>query len=205
MWPVCAGEVCEYEREADAKVDDVERVGDEVEDEVVGVSAGRREDDDERDDHVPCETDERRVARPVGGEELGEGNDTVAAECLVETALGEDDAEDVGGGRECDEGRQGARGLFAKHVLEVDGGGDFLAGEELLLGDGSVVGNLDEEVYDGDEAEGERTCKTDGASRVLDLASGIVEVGVAYEAPDSLLQVCVRVVLRQQDEEERTL
>ena len=99
LWPVRAGEVCECGSETDANVDDVERVGDEVEDEVVGVSVGRCEEDDECDDDVPCETDERRVVRPARREELGEGDEAVTAECLVEPALCKDDAEYVGSGR----------------------------------------------------------------------------------------------------------
>lgn len=95
------------EPESDEEVDDRERVGDDVQDEVVGVAGRGREHDDDRDDPVLKETGEGSVEGFAGGEEAGEGEDAFAAEFLDDAALREDDGEDVAEGRERDEDGEG--------------------------------------------------------------------------------------------------
>lgn len=61
------------EAEGDEGVDDGERIGDDVEDEVVGVAGRRSQHDDDGHEPVLEETGERSVEGPVAGEEAGEG------------------------------------------------------------------------------------------------------------------------------------
>ncbi len=159
-----------------------------LEDKVVGVAGRRRDNGDDGDNVVLREAGKRGVEGPVAGPEAGKGQDTLATELLNETALREDDAEDVAKSGEGDKDAHGALGRLAKHVAEERGGDEALGLEDLLLGDAGKVGDVGEHVEDGDAAEGEGRGELEGAGRVLGLGEGVVCVAVADEAPDDVVE-----------------
>lgn len=58
-----------------------------IDDEVVGISGGKGEDDDEADDPVQSQARQRSVEGSVGAPELAKGEDTLTTEFLVNTSL----------------------------------------------------------------------------------------------------------------------
>ena len=106
------------EAEGDEGVDDGERVGDDVEDEVVSITWRRGQHDDDGDEPVLEETGERGVERPVAGEEAGVRQDTFAAELLDDSALREDHRQNVTEGRQSDEDRKCALSSGTHDVAE---------------------------------------------------------------------------------------
>ena len=123
-------------------VDDRERVGDDVEDEVVGVAGGRGEHDDHRDQPVLEETGQRRVAGLVGRPEAGKGEDAFATEFLDETALGEDDTHGVAEGGEGDEDRESSFSTGPKDVAEERRCENTAGRKDFFLGNSGEVGDL---------------------------------------------------------------
>ena len=109
------------EAEGDEGVDDGERVGDDVEDEVVSIARGRGQHDDDGDEPVLEETGERSVEGPVAGEEAGEGQDAFATELLDDSALREDHGQNISESGESDKHGKGTLGLGSHDVAEERG------------------------------------------------------------------------------------
>lgn len=176
------------EATSDEGVDDCKRIRDEVEDEVVGISRRRSENDNDANDPVLKETSERSVERSIASPETGEGQNTLAAEFLDETTLREDNTEDISEGRERDKDGHGALSSWAHDIAEERSSDETLRGDDLSLGDGSEVGNVDEDVDDRDRDDGSRSSDLEGSDRVARLAEGIVGVAVTDKTPDDVVQ-----------------
>jgi len=134
------------------------------------------------------EAGQRGVEGPVARPEAGEGQDAFPAQLLDQAALGEDDAEHVAVGRQGDEDAQGALGGAAKDVAEERGGDEAAGGDDLVLGHGGKVGNVDEHVEHRDDADGQGRGDAQGPDGVARLAQGIVGVAVANVAPDDVVK-----------------
>lgn len=134
------------------------------------------------------EASQRRIKRTVASPEAGEWQDALAAKLLDQTSLRKDDTQDVAKGRERNKDRQSTLGRLAIHVAEKRSSHETLRLEDLLLGDGSKVGNVGEHIQDGNRANGQRRGKLESARRVLGLAKGIVGVAIADVAPNDIVQ-----------------
>lgn len=136
------------------------------------------------------QTSQGSVQGFVAGKESREWQDTLAAEFLNETTLGEDHAENVAVSRQGDEHRE--RTLCGTtHDVAEEGGSDQTATlKNLLLGNSGEVGNVDEHVKnrDGDDTGGRSDLE--GANGVLGLAEGVVGVAVSNVTPDDVVQSC---------------
>jgi hypothetical protein len=154
------------------------------------ISIARRRCQNRDDSHEPMfkQTSQRRVEGLATAPEPGEWQDALTTELLHQTALREDDTQDVTKGGESDEDRQSALGTFAKHVSEKGGSNEALGGENLLLGHTGKVGNVDEHIQDRDGADGEGRSDLECADGVLHLAHGVVGVGVSDVTPDDVVQ-----------------
>lgn len=133
------------------------------------------------------QTSERCVEGLVAGPEAREGQDALTAELLDKTTLGEDDGEDVAKGGKGNEDGEGALGGATKNVAEQGSGDEAARGQDLLLGNGSEVGNVDEHVKNRDGTDGDGSSKLQGADRVLRLAEGVVGVAVTDVGPDDVV------------------
>lgn len=169
-------------------VDNGERVGDKVENEVVSITRRRCEDDNDTDQPMLKETGKRSVERSVAGPEAGKGEDTLTTKLLNETTLRENDTENIAKSRKSDKDGQGTLGSAAKDVAEERGSDETLGSEDLVSGDGGKVGNVDEHVEDRDGDDGNRGGNLESADGVLCLAEGVVGVGVADKTPDDVVQ-----------------
>lgn len=185
---LCAVKVEMDETTSDKGVDDRERVRDEVENEVVGISRRRSQDDNNADDPVLKETSERSVERSVAGPETREGQNTLATELLDKTTLREDDTEDVSESRQSDKDRHGALSSRAHDVAEERSSDETLRGNDLSFGDGSEVSDVDEDVDDRDGDDGSRSSDLEGSHGVASLAEGVVGVAVTDKTPDDVVQ-----------------
>ena len=134
------------------------------------------------------EANQGGVERGIASPEVGEGKDALASNLLYQTALGEDDREDVSERRQRDEDGQGALGLGAEHVPEEGGGENAAGGEDLFAGDGGEVRDVGEHVEDCYGAEGEGCGDLEGAYGVLGLGEGVVGVAVADIGPDDVVE-----------------
>lgn len=170
LLPVGIGtELQVHDTEGDDSVDDGQGVRNGVDDKVVGVTGGQGEDGDETDGPVEAETSEGSTEGLVGSPELGEGEDTLATKLLVDTTLREDDTHDVAKCRESDEDVEGASGAGTIDIVEENGSDERARVDDLLLGRGCKVGNVGEDVEDGNEANRKRSGNADGALGVFDL------------------------------------
>lgn len=159
-----------------------------LENEVVGIAWWGSEDNNDTDQPMLEETSERRIERSVARPESRKGQNTLTAKFLNKSTLGEDDTEDVSKGRQGNkDGERALRGV-AKDVAEERSGDETLGSENLLLGHGGEIGNVDEHVHDGDGADGQGRGNLEGALRVLGLAEGVVGVAVADITPDDVVQ-----------------
>ncbi|KAI6776592.1 hypothetical protein HG530_000537 [Fusarium avenaceum] len=143
-------------------VDNGKRVRDEVEDEVVSITGRRSQDDNDTDNPVLKETGERGVEGSVAGPQTRE--------------------------RQSDKDRHGALSSRAHNVAEQRGGDKTLRSNDLSLGDGSKVGNVDEDVDDRDRDDGSGSSNLEGSHRVAGLAEGVVGVAITDETPDDVVQ-----------------
>lgn len=134
------------------------------------------------------EANQGGVERGIASPEVGEGKDALASNLLDQTALGEDDGEDVAEGREGDEDGQGALGLGAEHVPEEGGGENAARGENLFARDGGEVRDVGKHVEDCYGAEGEGCGDLEGAHGVLGLGQRVVGVAVADVGPDDVVE-----------------
>lgn len=134
------------------------------------------------------EAGERSVERSVASPEAREGQNTLATEFLDETTLREDDTEDVSKGRQSDKDGHGALSSRAHDIAEKRGSDETLRGNDLSLGDGGEVGDVDEDVDDGDRDDGSRGSDLEGSHRVAGFAEGIVGVTVTDKTPDDVVQ-----------------
>lgn len=134
------------------------------------------------------ETSQRSIERAVAGPEAGKGQDTLTTELLHKTTLGEDDAEDVAKSRQGDKDGQGTLGGGTHDVAEQRGSNQTLRGDDLGLGDGGKVGNVDEHVQDRDGDDGDGSGNLESAHRVSGLAQGVVGVAVTDKTPDDVVE-----------------
>lgn len=134
------------------------------------------------------ETGSRRVEGTVARPETGEWKDTLATKFLDETALREDDGEDVAKGGEGDEDGQRALGSATKDVPEQRGSYKSAGGDDLLLGNRGKVSDVDEHVQDRDHTDGERSGDLESAHGVLCLGQGVVGVAVTNVTPDDVVK-----------------
>lgn len=134
------------------------------------------------------ETSERSVKGSVASPETRERQNTLATEFLDETALREDDTKDVSERRESDKDGHGALSSRAHDIAEERSSDKTLRGDDLSLGDGGEVGDVDEDVDDGDRDDGSGSSDLEGSHGVAGFAEGIVGVAVTDKAPDDVVQ-----------------
>lgn len=176
------------ETTSDKSVDNGERVGDEVEDEVVSIARGRSKDDDNANDPVLEETGQRSVERSVASPETGERQNTLATKLLNKATLREDNTQDVAESRKGDKDRHGALGSRTHDVAEERSSDKTLRGNDLGLGNSGEVSDVDEDVNNGDRNDGGRSGDLESAHRVASLAESIVGVAVTDETPNYVVQ-----------------
>lgn len=172
----------------DKRVDDGQRVRNEVEHKVVRVARWGGQNRNRRDEPVLKEAGKRGVEGAVARPEAREGKDSLAPEFLDQPALGEDDAQDVAKRRQCNKDGQGPLGRLSKHVAEERGRHQALRFQHLLFRHGRKVGHVCEHVQDGNGAEGQRGGELERPGRVLGLAEGVVGVAVTDKAPNDVVQ-----------------
>lgn len=134
------------------------------------------------------ETSERSVERSVASPETRERQNTLATEFLDETTLREDDTEDVSERRQSDKDGHGALSSRAHDIAEERSSDETLRGNDLSLGDGGEVGDVDKDVDDGDRDDGSGSSDLEGSHRVAGFAEGVVGVAVTDKTPDDVVQ-----------------
>jgi hypothetical protein len=115
---------------------------DSLEDEIVRISGRWGEHDNDADEPVLEEACQRSVEGLVARPQSRERQDSLAPEFLDQSALGEDDAEDVAKRGQGDEDAEGPLGAVAKDIAEKRGREDATGTEDLVFGDGGKVCNL---------------------------------------------------------------
>lgn len=176
------------ETTSDKGVDNGERVRDEVEDEVVSIARRRSKDDNNTNDPVLEETSQRCVERSVAGPETGEGQNTLATKLLDKATLREDNTQDVAESGKGDKDRHGALSSRTHDVAEERSSDKTLRGNDLGLGNSGEVGDVDEDVNDGDRNDGGGSSNLESAHRVASLAESIIGVAVTDETPNDIVQ-----------------
>lgn len=159
-----------------------------LENKVVSITCGGCEDGDHGDEPVLKQTSQGSVERTVASPQARKGQDTLSAKLLDETALREDDTQDVAKGRQSHKDGESSLGALAKHVTEEGGSNESLGLKNLCLGHTSKVGNVGQHVQNSDTANSQGSGDLEGAGRVLGLAEGVVCVAVANETPNDVVQ-----------------
>lgn len=143
---------------------------------------------DDANQPVLEETGQGGVERSVAGEETRPGQNTLAAELLDQTTLGENDTENIAKGGQGDEDRESTFGSAAHDVTEKGCRHKATTLKYLLSRDSGEVGNIDQHVKDGDGDDTDRGGNLEGTDGVLGLAEGIVGVTVSNVTPDDVVE-----------------
>lgn len=137
-----------------------------LEEEVVCITWRRRQHDNDRHQPMLKQAGRRGIQRPVAGEEFGEGKHAFTAQLLHNSSLGEQHGQDVAKGRQGHKDGHGTLGTLAHDVAEERRGDDLSGVDDLLLGDGRKVGNVDENVEDPDGDDCQRSSDLEGPGRI---------------------------------------
>lgn len=149
----------------------------EVDQEVISRPRRRSKQDDNSNQPMQEKGGSRSVARLVGTPEPAKRKQTFLAQLLIETSVGESDSQDVAQVAEGDENGKGLdTGAVTKNVLEKDTGDKNLGGSDLALGDSGEVGNVGQDVENGDAGNGDRSGEGKGTARILEFAHDVVGV-----------------------------
>lgn len=161
----------------------------EVDKEVVSRSRRRSEQDNDGDQPVEEERSGRSIARLVGTPKPAKRKQTLLAQLLVETSVGESDSQDVAQIAEGDENRKGLdTGVVTENVLEKDTGDKNLGGSNIGLGDSGEVSDVGQDVEDSDTSHGDRSGESQGTARILEFAHNVVGVFPTFVTVDNVKQ-----------------
>lgn len=182
-------EVEEDETAGNEAVDPDAGVGVEVDQEVVGRSGRRSKQDDNGNQPVQKEGSGRSIARLVGTPEPAKRKQTLLAQLLVETSMGESDSQNVAQVAESDENGKGLdTGVVTENVLEKDTGDKNFGGSDIGLGDSGEVGDVGQDVEDSDTGHGDRSGESQGTARILEFAHNVVGVFPTLVTVDNVEQ-----------------
>lgn len=146
---------------------------------VVSISRRWCKHDDDGDNPVLEEASQGSVEWPVAGPEARERKNALTTELLHDSALGENNTQDVAKGRESDENREGTLSLLAHDVAEERSGENATRREDLVFRNGCEVCDVGKHVKDCDATKSQRGGELERLDGVLRLGQSIVGVAVA--------------------------
>lgn len=161
----------------------------EVDQKVISRSRRRSKQDDDGDQPMQEKRSSRSIARLVGAPEPAKRKQTLLAQLLVETSVSESDSQNVAQVTESDEDRKGLdTGALTKNVLEENTSDKNLRGSNFALGDSGEIGNVGQDVKNGDAGNGDRSGDGQGTARILKFAHDVIGVFPTLVTVDNVEQ-----------------